>query len=103
MSLDPLNSEQIETALSSLPGWAVVTDGETNKLAVEYRFADFNEAMGFITRMALIAEQHHHHPEIFNVWSTVKIALSTHDAGDRVTRKDVDLARAITALGGKLR
>jgi len=96
-NLDPLSPEQIQTALSALKGWCLSDEGD--KLCVEYRFKDFSEALGFITRVGLLAEQHGHHPEIFNVWSTVKLGLNTHDAGGKVTKKDTDLAVAISKLG----
>lgn len=63
-----------------------------------FRFADFSEAFGFMTRVALLAEQHGHHPHWTNVWNRVDIRLSTHDAGDVVTQKDRDLALAIDRL-----
>jgi 4a-hydroxytetrahydrobiopterin dehydratase len=90
-----LSEIQITEALAGLPGWAHDDDALRRK----YKFADFNEALGFIVRVGLLAEQHNHHPELFNVYSTVKIALNTHDAGGKVTQKDVDLAAAIQAIG----
>lgn len=90
----PLTETQIADALSGLPGWAV--DG--NHLTQSYKFADFSEALGFIVRVGLLAEQQGHHPELFNVYNTVKVSLNTHDAGGKVTQKDVDLAEAIQKL-----
>ena len=90
----PLNPAQVADALKQLAGWSHVDD----KLNRAYRFDDFNQALGFIVRVGLLAEQHNHHPELFNVYNTVRIALSTHDAGDKVTQKDVDLAGAIQKL-----
>lgn len=63
-----------------------------------FRFADFSEAFAFMTRVALLAESHGHHPEWSNVWNTVDIALTTHSAGSTVTDKDRALAAAIDAL-----
>lgn len=71
-----------------------------NKLVREFRFRDFNEAFAFMTRVALIAEKMDHHPEWSNVYNTVRIALSTHSAGGRVTDKDRRLAAAIDAVSG---
>jgi 4a-hydroxytetrahydrobiopterin dehydratase len=71
------------------------TDG---RLRRHFAFRDFNEAFSFMTRIALIAEKMGHHPAWTNVYNTVDIALSTHDAGDVVTEKDRELARAIDAL-----
>lgn len=78
-----------------LPGWTMV-DGR-DAIARTFRFADFNAAWGFMARVALLAEQHGHHPEWFNVWNRVEITLSTHDAGG-LSARDVALARAIDAL-----
>lgn len=71
------------------------TDG---KLCRTFRFNDFSEAFAFMTRVALIAEKQNHHPEWSNVWNTVTIRLSTHDAGGSITEKDRKLAEAIDAL-----
>ena len=68
------------------------------KLQRTFQFKDFSEAFGFMTRVALLAEQHNHHPWWSNVWNTVHIELSTHDAGNIVTEKDRALAAAIDAL-----
>ncbi|HUC16535.1 MAG TPA: 4a-hydroxytetrahydrobiopterin dehydratase [Acetobacteraceae bacterium] len=65
-----------------------------------FRFRDFSEAFGFMSRVALLAEQHGHHPEWSNVWNRVDITLATHDAGG-LTERDVALARAIDALLSK--
>lgn len=66
-----------------------------NKLVREFKFADFKEAFTFMTRVALIAEKMNHHPTWHNVYNYVRIELSTHDAGDRITERDRNLARAI--------
>jgi 4a-hydroxytetrahydrobiopterin dehydratase len=87
----PLTQAQIDDALGSLPGWTF----EGDKLHREYGFGSFKEALSFIVRIGLHAEEANHHPEIFNVYSTVKIALNTHDAGGKVTAKDVALAKVI--------
>ena len=68
---------------------------ENNKLYRKFQFADFNEAFGFMTRVALEAEKMNHHPLWTNVWNTVEIWLSTHDAGDIVTDKDRKLSKKI--------
>ncbi len=91
----PLTDAQITEALTQLPYWS----HQNNRLTRDYKFADFNEALGFIVRVGLLAEQHNHHPEIFNVYSTVNISLNTHDADGKVTHKDIDLANAIQKLG----
>jgi 4a-hydroxytetrahydrobiopterin dehydratase len=74
---------------------------ENNQLHRQFKFADFSEAFAFMTRVAIEAEKANHHPEWRNVWNTVDIWLSTHDAGDIVTEKDRKLAAAIEKIGGK--
>lgn len=69
-----------------------------NKLVRQFEFADFSEAFGFMTRVALLAEQMNHHPWWSNVYNKVTIELTTHDAGNTVTEKDHKLALAIDQL-----
>jgi len=69
------------------------------KLQRTFTFADFSEAFAFMTRVAFLAEKQNHHPEWTNVYNTVRISLSTHDAGNVVTEKDHKLAAAIDRLG----
>jgi len=71
---------------------------ENNKLYRKFKFSDFSQAFSFMTRVALEAEKMDHHPEWKNVYNTVEIWLSTHDAGDIVTEKDKKLAAKIDAL-----
>jgi 4a-hydroxytetrahydrobiopterin dehydratase len=71
---------------------------EKNRLKKTFKFKDFKEAFGFMTRVALIAEKMDHHPFWTNVYNTVDFELSTHDAGDKVTEKDRKLASAIDKL-----
>jgi 4a-hydroxytetrahydrobiopterin dehydratase len=71
---------------------------ENNQLNRQFIFKNFSEAFAFMTRVALIAEKMNHHPEWTNVYNSVSIHLSTHDAGDIVTDKDRKLAEAIDAL-----
>jgi len=71
---------------------------KNNSLYHRFEFKDFGEAFAFMTRVALIAETMNHHPKWTNVWNTVEIWLSTHDAGDVVTEKDRKLADRIDAL-----
>ena len=68
---------------------------ENNSLKKTFKFKDFIEAFGFMTKVALIAEKMNHHPTWTNTWNMVSFELSTHDAGDVVTDKDRDLAKAI--------
>jgi 4a-hydroxytetrahydrobiopterin dehydratase len=71
---------------------------ENNSLYRKFTFKDFSEAFAFMTRVALIAEKMNHHPKWTNVWNTVEVWLSTHDAGDVVTDKDRKLAEKIDSL-----
>jgi 4a-hydroxytetrahydrobiopterin dehydratase len=79
----------------ALPAWSLVEGRDA--IRREFRFRDFSEAWAFMSRVALLAEKHDHHPEWFNVWNRVEIVLSTHDAGG-LSMRDVTLARAIDAL-----
>lgn len=71
---------------------------ENNSLYRKFEFKDFSEAFAFMTRVAMIAEKMNHHPKWTNVWNTVELWLSTHDAGDVVTDKDKKLADKIDTL-----
>ena len=81
-----------KAALAGLKGWKAV-DGR-DAIAKSFKFADFNAAFAFMTRVALAAEKADHHPEWFNVWNRVDVTLSTHDAGG-VSEKDIALAKFI--------
>jgi len=80
---------------TDLPGWSMVEGRDA--IRREFRFRDFSEAWGFMARVALLAEKQDHHPEWFNVWATVRIELTTHDAGG-LSARDVKFARAVDAL-----
>ena len=84
-------------ALAKLTGWSEVQGRDA--ITRKFVFADFNEAFGFMTRAALVAEKMDHHPEWFNVYKTVEVTLSTNDAGG-VTELDVTLAQAMDKLAG---
>jgi 4a-hydroxytetrahydrobiopterin dehydratase len=90
-----LSEDEIRSRLADLPGWGLGSRGVRR----EFRFADFNAAFGFLTRVALVAERMDHHPEWSNVYDRVTIELSTHDAGG-VTDVDFELARAISRIHG---
>ena len=90
MSIVAATEQQITSALTTLPGWAR-TGGHISKT---FMFADFNQAWGFMTRVALLAEKRDHHPEWRNVWNKVEISLTTHDAGG-LSIRDLELAKAI--------
>lgn len=94
---EPLSDEKIEDELEDLPGW----EHKNDKLSKELGFENFRDAMAFINRIAFEAEEQVHHPEIFNVYNTVNISLNTHDAGGKVTQKDITLAKTIESLYNK--
>ena len=95
MAVPQLTEAERDAALAALPEWSLREDG----LAIEreLKFADFNEAFGFMTRVALLADKQDHHPEWSNVYNRVAITLTTHDAGG-LSARDVAMARAIDAL-----
>jgi 4a-hydroxytetrahydrobiopterin dehydratase len=79
-----------QTALEGAQGWMEVDDRDA--ISKTFRFETFNEAFGFMSRVALMAEKMDHHPEWFNVYNRVEVTLATHDAGG-VTRRDIQLAQ----------
>lgn len=87
-----------EAALAKLPGWSKV-EGERDAIQRTFKFKDFNAAFGFMTRVAIKAEQLDHHPEWFNVYNRVEVTLATHDA-DGVTELDVTLATFMDEVAG---
>lgn len=95
MAPQKLAGEARKSALARLKGWSEVSGRDA--IAKKFVFADFNAAFGFMTRAALIAEKLDHHPEWFNVYKTVTVTLSTHDAGG-VTELDIRLAEAMDRL-----
>ena len=92
-----LTGELRKAALAALKDWREVPGRDA--IAKKYVFKDFNEAFGFMTRAALVAEKMDHHPEWFNVYKTVDVTLATHDAGG-VTELDVKLAAEMDRLAG---
>ena len=90
-----LSTAARKAALLELPGWVELEGREA--IGRTFTFKDFNEAFGFMARVALIAEKHDHHPEWRNVYRTVEVELTTHDAGG-VTPLDIELAKAMNAI-----
>src|ERR1700692_4897752 len=84
---------------AALNGWTDTPGREA--IARTFTFKDFNEAFGFMSRAALVAEKSDHHPEWRNVYKTVEVVLATHDAGG-VTELDIELAKAMNAIAGQL-
>ena len=95
MAASKLSDDEIASRIKSLSGWTL----ENGKLHFERQFKDFVEAFGFMSRVAILAEKMDHHPEWFNVYHTVKIDLTTHDAGG-ISEKDFALAGQINGLLG---
>jgi 4a-hydroxytetrahydrobiopterin dehydratase len=95
MTVPELNSTDREAALKNLPGWTY--DPQAKGIRRSLRFADFAEAFGFMSRVAIIAEIADHHPEWFNVYNRVDILLTTHDAGG-LSARDISLATTINGL-----
>lgn len=88
-----LGKPEIDSKLKALPGWTFSGDQGRELIFKAFRFKDFGEAFGFMTRIALLAEKMDHHPEWFNVYNRVEITLTTHDAGG-VTEQDICMAQA---------
>ena len=94
-----LSPEARKTALQALRGWAEVAGRDA--IAKSFVFRDFNEAFGFMSRIALVAEKNDHHPEWRNVYKTVEVVLATHDAGG-VTVLDIALAKVMDGIARQL-
>lgn len=90
----PLSQSDIDRALEDLPGWTF----EDDALVRSFEFEDFRTAVGVIVRIGFEAETMNHHPELTNVYNKLRVRLTTHDAGDRVTERDVQLARRIASV-----
>jgi 4a-hydroxytetrahydrobiopterin dehydratase len=90
-----LSAEARKSGLARLSGWSEVAGRDA--ITKKFVFKDFNQAFGFMMRAALVAEKMDHHPEWFNVYKTVEVTLSTHDAGG-VTELDLKLAEAMDRL-----
>lgn len=94
MSRTPLTHDQVQGALTDLPNWEV----EHGQLTSTRTFPTFREAVDFVDQVADVAEDLDHHPDIDLRWRTVRLAVCTHDQGNQITGRDVDLARAVDAL-----
>jgi 4a-hydroxytetrahydrobiopterin dehydratase len=89
-----LTSTELDIALKELSDWT----NRNGKLHGEFKFKDFAEAFGFMTRVAITAEAMGHHPEWSNVYNRVQIDLTTHDIGDQISHLDITLARTISSF-----
>lgn len=94
---EPLSGQARREALAELEGWGEV-DGR-DAIHKTFTFKNFRAAFGFMTQAALVAEKHDHHPEWSNVYKTVEVTLTSHDAGG-VTERDIRLARAMDRIAG---
>ena len=97
--VERLSKDARAAALRELKGWTEVAGRDA--IGRTFIFKDFNEAFGFMSRAALVAEKNDHHPEWRNVYKTVDVVLATHDANG-VTQRDVELAKAMNAIAGQL-
>lgn len=95
---EKINRLDIIQRLADLPGWALCDDSD--RIVKTFVFKDFNEAWGFMSRCALVAERMDHHPEWFNVWSRVEVTLNTHDAGG-ITALDIEMASIMNQLAAR--
>lgn len=93
--LDPIKARGL---IAGLQHW--VHDAQRDAIMREFRFADFTAAFAFMTRLALYAEKHNHHPEWFNVYNRLVITLTTHDVGG-LSQRDIDFARYADAVFGE--
>ncbi|WP_428983503.1 4a-hydroxytetrahydrobiopterin dehydratase [Paraburkholderia phymatum] len=98
MTIQKLSSNDRATQVAQLNGWQNVEGRDA--ITRQFKFADFNEAFGFMTRVAIKAQEMDHHPEWFNVYSNVEITLSTHDANG-ITERDIRLARFIDEVASR--
>ncbi len=92
--MTPLSEKELQDALTKLPNWEVQDD----MLITAFEFDDFAQTMHFANHIADIADQQQHHPRMIIEFDLLQVELSTHDAGDKVTQKDIDLAHAIDHL-----
>ncbi len=100
MSVEKLTGDDRSSALAEAVGrgWRLCPDRDA--MSRTYRFRDFSQAFGWMTRVAMVAEQLNHHPEWSNVYKTVEVTLSTHDVGG-LSQLDFDLASKMDALAGQ--
>lgn len=98
MSVPEFTPEEIAELLKAHPDWSLAREGKA--ITRTFQFADFSQAWGFMSRVALLAEAQDHHPEWFNVYAKVEVTLTTHDAGDNggLSQRDATLARSIDEI-----
>lgn len=98
MPVPELDASEVQQLLGQHPAWELAREGKA--ITRTFQFADFSQAWGFMSRVALLAEAQDHHPEWFNVYARVEVTLTTHDAGDSggLSQRDVKMARAIDGI-----
>lgn len=92
----PLSAADLASALTTLHGW--MPDGDS-AISKTYLMPTYLAGVAFASAVAILAEAHNHHPDLTIGWKKVTVRFSTHDAGNKITQKDIDIARAIEALG----
>lgn len=95
MATEPLSRDELAAALTALEGWTL----EDDTIVKTYTFKSYMEGLAFASAAGTIAEGRDHHPDIHIGWRKVTVRFTTHDAGNKVTYKDIDVARAIEELG----
>lgn len=93
--MSALSQQEVAQALQTLKGWEL--NGDT--ITKTYKFENYLAGLAFATTAGTIAEAHNHHPDMTIGYRKVTLSFTTHDAGNRITQKDVDVARAIEAVG----
>lgn len=89
-----ISQDALQEWLATCPRWAVQQD----EIVAAYKFKNFVEAFGFMARVAVVAEKHNHHPRIENTYNKVTLSMTTHDADNKITTKDLKLAEEIESL-----
>lgn len=89
-----IETKELAQWLEKNPSWTKAHD----EIQAHYKFKNFIEAFGFLARVAILAEKHNHHPRIENTYNNVILSLTTHDAGNKITNKDLELAQEIESL-----
>jgi 4a-hydroxytetrahydrobiopterin dehydratase len=92
---DALTQDQITAALNELDGW----EFENDMITKTYKFDSYVAGLAFATTAGTLAEARDHHPDMAIGWRKVTVSFTTHDAGSKVTQKDIDLAQAIESVG----
>ncbi|MCU0480327.1 MAG: 4a-hydroxytetrahydrobiopterin dehydratase [Anaerolineae bacterium] len=92
----PLTTAELASALISIPGW--IPEGDV-AISKTYNMPTYIAGVAFASAVAILAEAHDHHPDMTIGWKKVTVRFSTHDAGNKITQKDVEIAQAIEGLG----